>query len=346
MSSKTLGRLPEAVQHILRQYKHKSTALRRHQNPVVRKRIRQNTFEYDFFNRQRLRNGPLSGGLAYDPSDFAPMVNVVLAPLFENKEIDVSPDNLTSDQKLKRHTDHFARLLTSLAAYYSPLESVPPVSHAIKSYRWYQKLLRETPIIFFLKQKQRLMAEATLHSINPSARSFARDLQKLKSGVRSYHFTNLASTDLFKLAVFAQRPVAKDSLCELLHSTKRPRILHNEKEIDLGQVTDSLYDIAYNDLYILTVEPAIVHHNHLPLIGLIQKHKDFQIAAVRLSLEIVGAFEQQLPQPSEPSYEQLLKKAKGESNTTAMLLEKLGQIGLVAVETGPAGAYVFGAEHT
>lgn len=215
MSLHTFGRLPPEVRRVFRAYEAASNAL----VPVsaaVRTHLRKTSAHNEQFGRTKLARGK---GPVFSRLDFAPVVGDLVAPMFAQPlQIDARIDAQASvvddlavleRNHAPRHlTDHQARLVAGLAAYYTPGGAELPAAQ--RSLAWFRRLLDLTPYIFFFRQRQRLMAPHSLAEENLPYEEFRERVERARAPyagaemdkrVRNYHLTNLLQTDLFAMAV-------------------------------------------------------------------------------------------------------------------------------------------------
>lgn len=215
MSLHTFGRLPPEVRRVFRAYEAARNALL----PVsaaVRTHLRKTSAHNEQFGRTKLARGK---GPVFSRLDFAPVVGDLVAPMFAQPlEIDarveaqasVADDLAVLERNhAPRHlTDHQARLVAGLAAYYTPGGAELPAAQ--RSLAWFRRLLDLTPYIFFFRQRQRLMAPHSLAEENLPYEEFRERVERARAPyagaemdkrVRNYHLTNLLQTDLFAMAV-------------------------------------------------------------------------------------------------------------------------------------------------
>lgn len=420
MSRHTLVRIPQGIQHILRVYELALMRLAPYQNATVRDHLQKTSAHYSVLNRELLQKLKSGGSVKFHVHDFPPVVGKIIAPIFQESlkqdKLDLmpvdqllpEPESTKSESQVfisernhmaKSFTDHQAKIIASFASACSPLSGIPPVKSIVKSFQWYQKLLRKTPVIIFLKQKQRLMSDTNLHSLNRPLNDLTKSIanvaskynndESLDKRIRNYHLTDLNTTDIFELAVVCEGTEGKvsdvtdpffwlmhrnvnDKLCKVLNMFQMPQVIDKNgnlatltrdtrnkyalrnirqklEDADLSELSEIFpYDIIYNDLFMLTIEALVIQDDHLPLLQLLENQTDFEVVAVRISLnnnlladisKLSKTSEKRLS--SGTSYEQLLKMAEQsrlpnqkETNTFNALLEKLGQLGLVEVEEG------------
>lgn len=385
MSRQTLSRIPKEINHIFKVYETASQVYRPYDDKLVSQFVDKTSLYYEMFNRRKLLS--TSGKTPiFNPLDFPPVTRDIVLKVFElplqlEKKLTLPLDpagetrnDISEYQPIysewhktaKNFSDYQARVLSQFASYYSPLkEATGPISQ--KSMDWYGKLLAHTPVIFFLRQKQRLMAESSLRGINYPLEALRSKLElvctpyatdrNIDKRIRNYHLTNLVSTDIFKLAV-AKETISgqndEDKLCKYLCDLHKPEVLPgNDQDIvtkyPLHQIESTLletdaisrlpeifpYDIKYNDLYMLTIERPVLRDNHHALLELVGNQEHFEVVATRLLR--VEALETELetePEPETstqdvPTYEQLLKWAEKQHTTTTLnhVTQILEQIG-------------------
>lgn len=297
---------------------------------------------------------------------FEPMVAEVLEPITRNPlplddvealsvddimakaGFDMSPtEALISEKALqtKNSSDFQAHIISSFAATCSPFQSLPPARGATKSFHWYRKLLRSTPIILFLRQKQRLLAEPTLLQVNLPLEEFRAQIEAAalkyrrsslpKQEIRNYHLTNMATTDLFRLASlsldekvkdwhdvdFWKKLQGPDPLSDRLMELQKPCLFKGKVAVDLTEDIEKNYpflplqkkilnlggldlggypyDVHYSDMYILTIEEPVIRDNHGPLLDVLELNEEIEVVAARLNLhfpEVNGLLSRTLPQ--------------------------------------------------
>lgn len=341
----------------------------------------------------------------YNAADFPPLIGQLVAPIFRNRKSEAILGLLNEDQlggslissrnhSFKHFTDYQARILLSFASSLSPYKQVPLVKSSVNSFKWYQRLLRKSPIIFFLKQKKTLMSESSLLSQNPSyeelrmgiadlAAKYAKSEEYFKR-TKNYYLTDLASSDLFRLAISSHQNNAltsgmhstsfdQDKLCDEISRVQKPKVIDsNGQEIDhitletfcrdnplevlrgklatMNGINDVHtffpFDIAYNDVYLLTIEPPVIEDEHDDLLRFIHCQAEFEVFAVRIASNFPMSipFETFLGNSSNvtkninATYEDLLiwaekQREKGHTNKTgsSRLIQTIGEWGLVEV---------------
>lgn len=234
MSNKILNRLPPNVQLIFQAYKAESLRSVKTRNASVEWFLKKSTPQYQTVNRQKLvqQSSDLSR-FNFNPLDFSPVEAQLVSNIFDgplNLEQEAEqklqqlldskygkllsiPDNesvLISDRAdgIKSLSPYHARIQSNFASYYKPL--LAPNSYA-KSLAWYRRLLANTPVIFFLKQKQRLFSEPSLAQYNFPLHTLRDSIRKLKKSyhqnnylekrTRNYFFSDLITTEIFAFAV-------------------------------------------------------------------------------------------------------------------------------------------------
>lgn len=377
-------------------------------------------------NRAKLSGSLQTGGPVYNAADFTPLMAQIAAPMFTEpllletddipvtRRVDDYMDRaIVTDQRhtSKHFTSYQAKVISTFASCCSPYTSLPRVPSAIKSFYWYQKLLVNSPIIFFLKQRQTLFSESSFLGTDESLSSLKKEVKKISEAynessfgdqrVRNYHLTDLTTTDIFNLAVLAEgkknvdiddlvgnsfwKGVPRDiKLTRALRELQHP-VLLDEK--GLAQSNDILeripenypframipslegadnvaefnsifpYNVAYNDIYLLTIENPIIQEDHTSLIELLENQKEFEIVAVRVASSISGMGESVIREENntkasigrfDTTYEELLKWAEKRHEELGVhtsgiipVLQKLGHWGFVDVDEGELGFTLF-----
>ncbi|KAM9893388.1 hypothetical protein OXX69_011726 [Metschnikowia pulcherrima] len=222
MSRQTLARIPKEVQHIFKVYETAAQLYRPYDDKLVSQFVDKTGSYYDMFNRHKLMGGNGDEPI-FNSRDFPPVTRDIVSRIFESP-LDLEPrlapsqistkieDPIFSERNrtAKHFSDYQARIVSLFASYFQPLRTVASLPDQ-KSLKWYSKLLANTPVIFFLSQRQRLMAEPSLRGINQPLQSLQRDLDSIcekyvddtdiDKRIRNYHLTDLISTDIFTLAV-------------------------------------------------------------------------------------------------------------------------------------------------
>lgn len=187
---------------------------------------------YQTFTRRKLVSNEHNGEPIFNPKDFTRVEADIVKNIFDNplnleaeadeflnKRIEVLYGNPTSEDHQttlistraddrKAMSAYHSRIASNFASYYSPLEA--PFSFS-KSLIWYRRLLANTPIIFFFKQKQHLFSEASLIQYNFAEHTLRENVRQLKKKyfqddsldkrVRNYYFSDLVTTDILSLAI-------------------------------------------------------------------------------------------------------------------------------------------------
>lgn len=426
MSRHTLSRLPEELLHVFRIYQNVSSHFLPASGSETLHRLRNSGPQYHMLNRAKLSGSLKTNGPVFNAADFSPLMAQIVAPLFSEplvlEEKDVSAPQtdgtyldrtIISDQNhsSKHFTKYQAKILSTFASYSSPLSLLPRANAALKSFYWYQKLLLNSPMIFFLKQKQSLFSESTCLGTNDSLASLKISLQKLSNTyrdssqvdqrVRNYHLTDLATTDIFNLALLAEgkkgvdfddltgnsfwKGLPRDTrLSRILRETQKPVLVDERGIAQPGEILNLIpknypfrdlfqklkgmdnvtevksifpFDVDYNDIYLLTIERPVIMEDHTSLIELLERQKDFDIVAVRVSSSISGIGESDILEENitkdsiarfDATYEELLKWAERKHIELGMhasgiipILQKLGHWGFVDVEESELGFTLF-----
>lgn len=406
MSKHTVSRIPSHVLQILRTYELVSTKTSSYRDKYINEYIKTSNSGYQHFHRSKLfRHNE------YREKDFSYIERKHVGILFEKRldlgdieslstqDIFTSPKTLTMEDPIypnyfntpKQSTDYYAKLLTLFASHYTPYVSVPPVETVINSFRWYLKLLSNTPVFFVLRQRNRLFSDSSLNQLNKPLSDLKESVRKLGnafvSGVnddtatRNYHLTDLATTDLLQVAIknnerfmgieigtfeeimqsinWAEYHKKSDSLIEAiagkeimvtdsqLNKIERDqleRLIQIQyfdkalKKAQKGRLMSFPYDIKYDELYLLTIENTILDQDHSAFLLMLEKSSDFEIIAVRLSLQhplIYNFFRESIDLSKKPSnYTELLHAAQQPSkiNNFSNFMKGLGRLSLVNVE--------------
>lgn len=426
MSRHTLSRLPEGVAHVFRIYQNVGSAFSPLQNNETAQYLHLGESRFHMLNRAKLSGSLNTSGPVFDSANFTPIMSQILAPVFDGplrlEDDDISVENITQSssqspivserhRSIRHFTDYQAKVLLTFASAFSPYSVLPRANSAFKSFVWYQRLLLNSPIIFFLKQRQTLLSESSVLFRNHALEQLKSSISAISAPyntsvqrdqrIRNYHLTDLVSTDIFKLATLAEskRRVPLEELSsssfwknfpldnklsqELLNAQKpvlvdtnnisqSPAVLNDIpnrfpmrkmlREIESIESIDQIksvfpFDMVYNDIYILTIEHPILQENHSPVIELLEKLKDFEVIAVRVSSQIsdmrdsVIGEESSIEEPTakfDATYEELLQWAEEKHNQDNQrvsgiipVLQKLGQWGFVKVEEGALGFTLF-----
>ena len=420
MSNNLTSRLPAIILKIFHAYKDASLRLSELKTGTLKRFAEKSTDQYQTFNLQRLILGSSSSSqFNFNPLDFAPVEAELVKILFSGP-LDLEADaekalqahlakyetNLISgrepalisdrDAGIKSLTLYHARILSNFASYYRALRAPHPYE---KSLIWYRRLLANTPVIFFLKQKQRLFSEPSLSQYNLSyhkLRDGLRQVQKvyhsdksMAKRVRNYYCTDLITTDIFDFAVISEHlpeilqselknPAfwtslnASDKLVSHLRMQQKPQL------VDLHQLTNSpkstselgsvdnlnaatvpardqqiapCYDINYNDLYILTIEEAVLGDDHSQLLDLVESIENIEVTAVRIDRikaatnAIADNAALQDLSRRNGTYEELLKTISKTANSSKdnllQLYKRLGEWGFINVEENREGTALY-----
>lgn len=404
MSHHVLSRIPPNIRDIFRFYECLSKVFRDEQNSEVIDHLRC-THLATFIEHFWRMNVTAEHSKLYNAADFPPLIGQLVAPMFQNRNSEAILGLLNEDQlggslissrnhSFKHFTDFQARILLSFASSLSPYKQVPLVRSSVNSFKWYQRLLRNSPIIFFLKQKKRLMSESSLLSHNPAYEELRMGIADLAAKysnseeyfrrTKNYYLTDLASSDLFRLALSSRQNDVRtsgmhstsfdqDKLCDEITRVQKPKVIDsNGQEIDhivleafcrnnpftvlrgklekmngINHVhTFFPFDIAYNDVYLLTIEPPVIEDDHDDLLRFIHCQAEFDVFAVRIasSFPMSLPFETFLGNSSSvtkninATYEDLLvwaekqrQKGKAKQTGSSRLIQTIGEWGLVEV---------------
>lgn len=272
----------------------------------------------------------------FNSADFPPMIGELVAPIFgshnesEHHPFSANRNSHKSSVSCRNHsfkhfTDNQAKILLSFASTLNPYHQVPSVKHLVKSFEWYKRTLTQAPVILFLAQKQELMSENSLYSINPSFETLRNGIARLASEYsepgahrHSYHLADLTTSDIFRLALSSiskshgAPSLDGDKLYEQILKRQIPKVLdcqHEELPISsLGSLLQQypvtyfnekfskvnepkeahelfLSSVAYQDIYMLSIEYPVIEETHRELLKFIESQSDFEVFAVRLTSE-------------------------------------------------------------
>lgn len=287
MSNYTLSRLPDNILHIFKIYERASNNALPYKNARIKNYLQRTTPEYYNFQRNKLLTDN-SGIGKFNPNDFPPIISTLIKPIFEgplelgglenmrtedifkqhqDKKVARETDDNISDftpiissasRTTKNFSDYQAQIASSFAAYFRPYRSVPNVNLIKNSFQWYQRLLNNTPIIFVLRQTNRLFSESSLSQVNKPLNDFKRAVSLLQNNfadesdknIRNYHFTDLSTVDLFSLANKSQRHFQSDKDFDSLFATadwKTQNNVHDKlSEALLANKSVELTDQSFN----------------------------------------------------------------------------------------------------
>lgn len=389
MSRTALAKLPVHVRCALNLYERECSR----SNPInhiMRLHVQKTSPDYVNFSGGKLRTS------VYNKDDFLPLIGESIKPIFDSNLIlddfeDLSTDQLFIDlvddsivskslRTTKQTSDFTAKIITSFASHYSPRRKIPYKESLQGVYKWFTKLLLDTPVILVLKQKNILYSDSSIEQINKPVLDMREAITELCnnefpfSPERSYHFTELSYIDLFQLAIKAQGK-KKDSLVEVLNTEKNiewltsmevsdvgentyvqenqvkryveenPELVKQSIEIPIGEIFP--YDISYNDFYLVTIEAPVIERNHEQLLEIIA-NSEFELVAARMSLgnDLISLFLHQGRETLEPGsrYEELLeraRKARSSLNSVHDLVGLLGSQGLLKVSEGCDGGSIY-----
>lgn len=384
MSRHTIARLPPKVLHIFNVYERASNALQPYGKSVgVNNLIHHNSPFFHNLSRQKLMHN--SSQIAQiDVNDFPPLVSHLIKPIFTHKLQKTLVEQLSTDEIFrnldntrhtidsqytstkKLYTDFQARILKSLASYYSPLTSIPKVPSIANSHRWFSNTLKSAPIILVLKQKHRLFSHSSLNQVNKPLADLRRHIRQLQtlavknqhvpiSRFNTFHLFDIPTPDIFSLALRSTNSPAY--IHTFLNTAQDVRILpDNQNDLNIIQQQYPIqhiyqelldgadasaifpYDIEYSDLFGLTIEAPMVPHFDDALINILEKHShEFEIAVCRLSLEnpsVADFFADMSAKPATSNYDEMLQMAqkKPSNSNISVLAEYLGQHELTKVE--------------
>lgn len=364
MSSYVKRRIPKDVLNVFRVYCRVSDSQKWYKDRAVRTHFRETSPASEVLARYRLMHDRDKVHLL----KFLPMVASVVGPIFRG-DLDIGresvsttdlaripavspPDGkpLVSDAHIrhKHMTNFHAKILESLASFYSPLQQVPSFRQAQKVHEWYRRLLENTPVMFFLQQKHRLLSETSVAQINKPLDDLRHRISALGRSIaphRTYHLADI-QPDRIRLAAPDGDPLA--SKLEALHSVEivdangpvSPALAGNldmyqrmkqySPGTDVRQVYP--YDMLYTTFYTVTIEAPIIEHNHLKLLELLETD-EFELVGARLSLHdpyLSGFFALDWTTQTHHPHHPFVPAFK-----------HLGQMGLTTAEQTPSHIYLF-----
>lgn len=204
----------------------------------------------------------------------SPLEGLLTLEFFKPLAVDTSQ---TSESSLyaPTFTKFESAILCRLQAISNPHQTLPKTRIATKQFLWYSKLLKETPVVIFLAKREHLFSDESLHQIDISRTAMEARVQELSNAMsnrlgshRTYHFTDLTSTDIFTLAVDKQELFAnaepeqypeiieklhggtvdkQDVLCQHLGQEHIKFQGRNKREIPEVQMKDILEKTSLNE---------------------------------------------------------------------------------------------------
>lgn len=223
MSKPTFRKLPRHVQKMLLVYGEackKGTGMHPRQFEV---HINRSSDAYRAFARHKLAGQ----GTRFHKDDFPALVARSLEPVFGTLLItdpldSVSVDDLfvsSSDETIsgsagltwQKTSDFQSSMMTSLASSQKPIRWIPRYEHGQRQVQWFLKLVRNTPVVIFLRQRHRLFSQASLYRLNMPLLDLKEGVRRLAAkhgldgGLRTYHLTELTRVDLLEVAIKAGR---------------------------------------------------------------------------------------------------------------------------------------------
>ncbi|KAG7192612.1 uncharacterized protein KQ657_001712 [Scheffersomyces spartinae] len=241
MSSATWRRISDPVRFMFKTYLAAGKQYETYSNPDVKAALLKGTKLYQQYQQYKLLREN-----SIDMSVFLPIEVKALGPVLAEKldlgdlderDIDsmwkedvardlkgISFDNILESpiysealKSPRNITDLQARVLGVFAASCLPHLSVPmKLQPAISSFKWYLRLLANTPVVLILKIRRRLFSDDSLGLIDLLGLEFEKSLDDVRAtlkpetlhdpdfGIRNYHFTHLSSSDLLALAIRSQ----------------------------------------------------------------------------------------------------------------------------------------------
>lgn len=287
MSIVTLKRLPTKIRSLFHLYVDISSKIATSESRAFQNYVDQSTPENQAINHQILTQSKSDLRTAiFNPAHF-PYVELRLIEELFDGPLDIESEaeeqlqaiieakygksetsllsslTLISDRPniTKRFTPFQARILINFVSSYNPLKAP---ERNLKSLIWYRKLLSKTPILIFLKQKQRLFSEPCLNQQEFQLVSFRDGIRQLRKvyhsdpsiqrRARNYYCTDLTTTDVFSMAInsehisdledidvtstsFWSSLEGNDQLIRHLRDQQKPKVIetigNTQKEIEL-----------------------------------------------------------------------------------------------------------------
>ncbi|KAK6201603.1 uncharacterized protein RJT21DRAFT_114219 [Scheffersomyces amazonensis] len=238
MSARTFFRIPETIGYVLKIYEKSSNKISLFPDPDVRKFLRKTSNEYTLYQQSLILN---SNTIAFN--DFSTIVGNSIEPLFKKrikfntiddiptqelfnitpKPISDEEDSITSlySKTTSKTSNFFARIVSTFASATSPQSEVPKVPSIENAFKWYIKLLNNTPIVLILSSKNRLFSSSSLSQIDKPLIDLRRKILEISNKLetksfRSYHLTSLELLDIFQLAIKFQNKFYKQNISEFM----------------------------------------------------------------------------------------------------------------------------------
>ncbi|CAH2352282.1 hypothetical protein CLIB1423_06S02894 [[Candida] railenensis] len=277
---------------------------------------------------------------------------------------------IANTKALLRKTGFSTQVFQAVFSNHYPLQPDLDESLHKSSIEWTDRLLKDTPFMFILKQTHRLFSDNSLNQINPSRVQFQNELQKLaaissKSSKiqRSYYFCSMWNLAVFNRCLGGEDdPMVQELLRErelkVTDEFFEPLSLSEE---DLNQLTvneypgdrrDIPYDLKYTSFSVATIERKIRKQDHTTFLKLLEEYKDeFEVIGVRFSLnsswikknlQDASILGEEKVQASHGSYDDMLSNIKKveEPSNFKHLLKGLGELGLTEVKQGKDCLYL------
>lgn len=187
--------------------------------PEVEAHVTRSSDPYRAFARHKLA-GP---GTRFHKDDFPKLVSRGLAPIFSTTIRtepldDMSVDDIFASSKddtisgspgltWHKSSEFGSSMITSMASSQNPIRWVPRYEHGQRQVKWFIKLVRNTPVVIFLRQRHRLFSQASLYQINMPLMDLQEGVRRLAAqqgldgGLRTYHLTELTRVDLLEVAI-------------------------------------------------------------------------------------------------------------------------------------------------
>lgn len=365
---------------MLQLYQQKSIQESVYPNNEVQKYLRKASREYSNFQQYKLiRNH------SYNEEDFPKILAHSLRPIFAQPikqsdlesidtkdlfKVPVEDDSITSKSRdvAKRYSDYQAKVVKTVVTHYTPHTSVPDSQSIINSFKWYLKLVENTPLFIIVKADNRLFSDSSINQYDKPVQDMKNEVKKLQdpNATRSYHFTDLTTYDLFNLAVKTQNHTGykkvrnvPDALVNRLNASKHTQVVDRYlqpieekevryfferhpirnlvKELDRKLIKEIFpFDLEYSSYYLLCIEDTVIEQDHGKLFDLLE-NSPFEVVGARLSLSnnLISKFFKQGVAETNTSYESLLKRTKEVTpEEIENTMKRLGELGLTHVEEG------------
>lgn len=231
-------------------------------NNEVQTYLRKASKQYCEFQQYKLLNDH-----SFKREDFSLILSHSIKPIFAKPikqngiesmktqdlfKVRIDQDSSTGQVVARNYNDYEAKLIMTLASHYNRYTLLPKSKIMYDQFKWYLRLLENTPIFLVLKHENRLFSENSINQFDKlildmkrQVTKLAIDKNKLTNSTRSYHFTDLTTYDIFKMAIKSQKYFQNnddfDSILKTINwnevSTIKDELItrfspHNIQEID------------------------------------------------------------------------------------------------------------------